>query len=176
MVIGVDALDEFYNPRGYTYNTRTSEFKILDIYEECPWWDWFCFGQTPFNPYDIADDGTLVGAIGSAGSASATMFNEVLGSQKLVGFLKGQGVMNANDLGIVSVARKISSNGKHIVGWTGVDGAYVSFSLTLDQLWVCRNGKSAQVGYPGAVATQLKKGATLGMCEADLPLQYRSNF
>ena len=176
MVIGIRAEDEFWNSRGYTYNTRTSEFKILDIYEACPPWDWFCWGDLPFNPYDISDDGTLVGAIGSAGAAGATMFNDVLGSQKLVDFLKAQGVMNANDLAIVSVARKISSNGKHIVGWTGVDGAYVSFSLTLDQLWVCRKGKSMQLGYPGAVASQLNKGATLGMCEADLPLQYRGNY
>ena len=50
MVTGIDALNEFYSARGYIYNTRTSEFKILDIYEECPWWEWFCFGDKPFNP------------------------------------------------------------------------------------------------------------------------------
>lgn len=173
MVVGTDALDEFYNARGYTYNTRTSEFKILDIYEECPWWDWFCFGEKPFNPYDIADDGTIVGAMDNG---TATMVNDVLGTVKLADFLKAQGVINASDLGVASNARKITSNGKHIAGWAAVDGAYVSFSLTLDQLWVCRNGKSQQVGYPGAVASHLKKGATLGMCEADLPLQYKANF
>lgn len=176
MVIGIDALDEEYNPRGYTYDTRKSEFKILDIYEECPPWDWFCFGQTPFNPYDISDEGTIVGAIGSAGSASATIVSDVLGTQKLVEFLAAQGVMNALDVGVVSVARKISSNGRHITGWTATDGAIVSFSMTFDQLWVCRNGKSMQVGYPVGVATQLKKGANLGMCEADLPLQYKANY
>ena len=35
------------------------------------------------------------------------LVNEVLGTQKLVDFLKGQGVMNANDLGIASTATKI---------------------------------------------------------------------
>ena len=85
------------------------------------------------------------------------------------------GVMNANDLGIVSNALKISTNGKHIVGWTAVDGYLASFKLTLDQLHVCKKGKTMQVGYPGAVAAQLKRGATLGMCEADLPLQYKGN-
>jgi len=141
-----------------------------------PRWDWFCFGQKPFNPYDIADDGTIVGAIGSAGSAGATMVNDLLGKQKLVDFLKAQGVINASDLGVISVARKISSNGRHIAGWTGVDGRYASFSLSIDQLWVCNKGKSMQVGYPTGVATQIKKGASLGMCEADLPLQYKANY
>jgi hypothetical protein len=44
---------------------------------------------------------------------------------------------------------------------------------TFSQLYVCDKGKSQRVGYPGAVATKLAKGATLGMCEADLPLQYK---
>jgi hypothetical protein len=57
-----------------------------------------------------------------------------------------------------------------------VDGVQGSFKLTFDQLWVCRNNKSMQVGYPGGVASQLSKGAALGMCEADLPLQYKGNF
>ena len=85
-------------------------------------------------------------------------------------------MINANDLGIVSNANRISSNGKHIVGWTAVDGYFGSFKLTLDQLYVCRDGKTMQVGYPTAVASQLDKGATLGMCEDDLPLQYKGNF
>ena len=117
----------------------------------------------------------MVGGFGTASSASATIVNDLLGTQKLVDFLKAQGVINANDLGIVSNALKISTNGKHIVGWTAVDGYLASFKLTLDQLHVCKKGKTMQVGYPGAVAAQLKSGATLGMCEADLPLQYKGN-
>lgn len=73
--------------------------------------------------------------------------------------LAAQGVLNANDLGIVSN-----------------DGYFGSFKLTLDQLYVCRKRKTRQVGYPNGVADQLMQGATLGICEADLPLQYRSNF
>ena len=117
----------------------------------------------------------MVGAFGSASGSGATLHNELLGTQKLADFLRGQGVINAADLAIVSAANKISTNGKHIVGWTAVDGFWGSFKLTLDQLWVCRNGKSMQVGYPGGVETQLAKGAALGMCEDDLPLQY-NNF
>ena len=82
-------------------------------------------------------------------------------------------VINAADLSIVSNAVKISSNGKHIVGWTAVDGYFGSFKITLDQLYVCEDGKSQRVGYPGAGASHLATGATLGLCEADLPLQYR---
>ena len=70
-------------------------------------------------------------------------------------------MVNANDLGVVSAANKISTNGKHIVGWTAVDGYWGSFKLTLDQLWMCRKGKSMQVGYPGGVASQLQNGASL---------------
>jgi hypothetical protein len=92
---------------------------------------------------------------------------------KLVYFLKGQGVINATDLALASSAVKISSNGKHIVGWTAVDGYFGSFRITLDQIYVCDKGKSQRVGYPGAVSAKLAKGATLGMCEADRPLQYK---
>lgn len=174
--VGIGTWNDQWVQRGYTYDLLSGEFNILDIAEPCPWWDWFCFGDKAFNPYDVADDGTLVGSFGSAGGSGAVLHNDVLGTQKLVDFLQGQGVMNANDLGIVSAANKIATNGKHIVGWTAVDGAFGSFKLTLDQLWVCRNGKSRQVGYPGGVAQQLDNGASLGMCEHDLPLQYKANY
>ncbi|MCH5374473.1 MAG: carboxypeptidase-like regulatory domain-containing protein, partial [Planctomycetes bacterium] len=174
--VGINAWDELWNQRGYTYNVQTGEFLVLDIAEPCPPWDWFCWGDKPFNPYDLADDGTMVGSFGSAGSSSAVLHNGVLGTQKMVDFLKGQGVVNANDLGVVSAANKISTSGRHIAGWTAVDGDWASFKLTLDQLWVCRNDKSLQVGYPGGVADQLARGASLGMCEADLPLQYKANY
>jgi hypothetical protein len=176
MVVGVDTWDDQWNQRGYTYNMETSEFTVLEQAEECPWWDWFCFGAKPFNPYDISDEGTMVGAFGTASGQGATLVNDVLGTQKLADFLMAQGVINAGDLGIVSNATKISNNGKHIVGWTAVDGYWASFKLTLDQLYVCRKGRSMRVGYPDAVADQMNKGATLGMCEADLPLQYKGNF
>ncbi|MDJ0905852.1 MAG: hypothetical protein QNI96_07525 [Woeseiaceae bacterium] len=173
-VVGVNAINEFWEARPYRYNTATAEFEILDISEPCPPFDWFCWGSKPFNPYDLSDDGTMVGAVGTAGSSEATIVAAALGGNiKLVDFLKGQGVINATDLALVSNAAKISSNGKHIVGWTAVDGYFASFKITLDQLYVCDKGKSKRVGYPGAVATKLAKGATLGMCEADLPLQYK---
>jgi len=176
MVVGINTWDDQWNQRGYTYNTLSGEFSVLEMSEACPWWDWFCFGSKPFNPYDISDDGTMVGAFGTASGSGATLVNDLLGTQKLVDFLKAQGVVNATDLGVVSNANKISSNGKHIAGWTAVDGFFGSFKLTLDQLYVCRDGKTKQVGYPTGVESQLKSGATLGMCEADLPLQYKGNF
>ena len=82
-------------------------------------------------------------------------------------------MINATDLGLASNAVKISSNGKHIVGWTAVDGYFASFRITLDQLYVCDKDRSQRVGYPGAVSSKLAKGATLGMCEAGLPRQYK---
>ncbi len=118
----------------------------------------------------------MVGAIGTASGAGATIVNDVLGTQKLTDFLRHQGVINANDLGIASTATSVSRNGRHIVGWTAVDGYFGSWKLSLDQLWVCRNGKSMQVGYPGGVKSQLAKGAELGLCEADLPRQYKDNY
>lgn len=173
-VVGVNTWNDAFEQYPFRYNTETGAFEVLEISIPCPPWDWFCWGSLPFNPYDIADDGTLVGAMGIAGSSQATIVSDVLGGDhKLVDFLKGQGVINATDLAIVSNAIKISSNGRHIVGWTAVDGFLGSFKLKLDQLFVCDKGKTQRVGYPGAVATKLNKGATLGMCEADLPLQYK---
>jgi hypothetical protein len=54
-----------------------------------------------------------------------------------------------------------------------VDGALVSFKLELDLLYVCKNEESVRVAYPKGVEYQLSKGATLGMCADDLPLQYK---
>ena len=173
-VVGINAWNDLWERYPYRYNVDTAEFEVLDITEPCPPWDWFCFGSLAFNPYDLSDDGTMVGAMGTASGAQSTIVSDALGgSHKLVDFLKGQGVINAADLATVSNANKISSNGKHIVGWTAVDGYLGSFKITLDQLYVCDKGKSRRVGYPGAVASHLKKGAALGMCEADLPLQYK---
>jgi len=176
-VVGINVWDDLWNQRPYRYNTEAGEFEVLDIADPCPPWDWFCWGDKPFNPYDIADDGTLVGAFGTGPSSAAVIVSDALGGPiTMVDFLKGQGVINAQDMGVVSNITKITSNGRHLAGWTGVDGDLVSFKLTLDQLWVCSKGKSQRVGYPGAVATHLSKGATLGMCEADLPLQYKLNY
>jgi hypothetical protein len=173
-VVGVNTWNDQWEQYPYRYNVATAEFEVMEISEPCPPWDWFCWGALPFNPYDISDDGMLVGAMGTASSSQATLVSDALGGKhKLVDFLKGQGVMNASDLAIASNAVKISSNGKHIVGWTAVDGYFGSYKITLDQLYVCEEGKSQRVGYPGAVSAKLAKGATLGMCEADRPLQYK---
>ncbi|WP_346837968.1 matrixin family metalloprotease [Microbulbifer sp. SAOS-129_SWC] len=173
-VTGIDTYNAQLEPNQYLYNTETGEFRLLDIKEACPWWDWFCWGDKPFNPYDVADDGTLVGAIGTASGAGAMIVSDTLGGEyRLADFLRGQGVMNASDLEVVSTATKISTNGKHIVGWTALDGYFGSFKLTLDQLYVCNNDKTLKVGYPVGVATQLHNGAELGMCAADLPKQYK---
>jgi hypothetical protein len=173
-VIGINAWNDLFEQRSYLYNTRTGDFELLDISEPCPPFDWFCWGATPFNPYDIANDGTLVGALGSGGSSQAMIVSDALGGElKLAEFLRGQGVINATDLELASNIRKISSNGKHVVGWTIANGYSASFKLTLDQVFVCENEQSKRVGYPAAVADKLSNGATLGMCEADLPLQYK---
>ena len=173
-VVGINVWNDASEQYPYRYNTRSGAFEILEISEPCPPSDWFCFGARPFNPYDIADDGTLVGGMGTAGSAQATIVAEALGGKhKLAELLAAQGVINATDLSLVSNATKITSNGEHIVGWTAADGNLLSFKLTLDQLYVCRNGKSKRVDYPADVASQLGSGATLGMCEDDLPLQYK---
>ena len=75
-----------------------------------------------------------------------------------------------------STATRLSRNGRHMVGWTAVEGYFASWKLSLDQLWVCRKGRSQKVGYPGGVASQLAAGAELGLCEADLPKQYKDNY
>ena len=174
-VVGINSLTDLWEQFPYRYNTETSEFEVLEISEPCPPWDWFCFGATPFYAYDISDTGTMTGAMGTAGSSQATMVSDVLGGkQKLVDFLKGQGVINATDLSLVSNATKITSNGRHITGWTILsNGAQASFKLDLERLYVCEDDTSQRVPYPNIVELKLNNGATLGMCEADLPLQYK---
>jgi hypothetical protein len=47
----------------------------------------------------------------------------------------------------------------------------VSFAVTLDQVWICSKGKSKLVGFPGAVESHLARGAELGLCAADRPIE-----
>lgn len=49
------------------------------------------------------------------------------------------------------------------------------YSISPDTAGLKPRGHCGRLGYPGAVATALNKGATLSMCEADPPKQYKVN-
>jgi hypothetical protein len=85
-------------------------------------------------------------------------------------FLQGQGVMEAYAGAMISPLA-VSGDGKTIVGWGINDVSQLSFAVTLDQVWVCNGGKSQMVGFPGGMSSQLKRGAELGLCEADRPIE-----
>ena len=84
-------------------------------------------------------------------------------------FLQGQGVIEAYMNGLIG-ALAISGDGKTIVGWGLGPNDQMSFAVTLNQVWICRNNKSSLAGFPNAMLTQLERGATLGLCEQDMPI------
>ena len=153
-----------------TRNLGHTSLACTDVYtaEECanPWMpETF---ELAANAFAISDDGKIV--LGRSGSPwdgfVGWIWMEELGMVDFNKFLQGQGIMEAylNDL-IGALA--ISGDGKTIVGWGLGANDQMSFAVTLDQVWVCRKGKSSLAGFPTAMLTQLKNGATLGLCEQD---------
>jgi hypothetical protein len=130
--------------------------------------DFFCqiFNQT--EPFGVSDRGDLV--VGRSGSFfsgfSGMVWMEELGMLDFNEFLQGQGVMEAYQDALIGPLA-VSGDGKTIVGWGLGTVSQISFAVTLDQVWVCRNGNSRLTGFPGGMMTQLRNGATLGLCEQD---------
>ena len=135
---------------------------------DCPWRAEIPF---PAEGFGVSDKGDIV--VGRAGDFwngfLGFLWMEETGMIDFNAFLQGQGVMEAYTSAFISPLA-ISGDGKTIVGWGLSDVSMVSFALTLDQVWVCRNGKSRLTGFPGGMRTQLARGAELGLCEADRPL------
>jgi hypothetical protein len=136
---------------------------------DCEWMPEFVF---PAEAFGVSDKGDLV--VGRAGDYwngfVGFLWMEELGMLDFNEFLQGQGVMEAYTSGLISPLA-VSGDGKTIVGWGYNDIAQISFAVTLDQVWVCNKGKSQMVGFPGAAISHLKRGAELGLCEADRPIE-----
>ncbi len=126
----------------------------------------------PAEAFGVSEKGDIV--VGRAGDFFngfiRFIWTEALGMIDFNEFLQGQGVMEAYAGAMISPLA-VSGDGKTIVGWGVNDVSQLSFAVTLDQVWVCHGGKSQLVGFPGGMSSQLKRGAELGMCEADRPIE-----
>lgn len=135
---------------------------------DCEWQPIFPF---PAVGWAVSDHGDVV--VGRAGDFwngfVGFIWTKASGMLDLNEFLQNQGVMEAfNNLLLGPLA--ISGDGKTIAGWGAGPQSYVSFAVTLDQVWICDKGRSKMVGFPGAMSAHLAKGAEVGMCEADRPI------
>lgn len=134
-----------------------------------PWaCDWLPEIELPTTPFGVTDKGDLV--VGRAGSPwdgfAGFIWMEETGIIELGEFLRGQGIVEAYTNELISPLA-VSGDGKTIVGWGLGQTNLISFAVTLDQVWICRKGKSNLTGFPGGMITHLNKGATLGLCEQD---------
>lgn len=168
---GIDAY--IWSAETGTRNLGHTSLLCTDVYtpEECanPWMpETF---ELPATAFAISDDGRMV--LGRSGSPwdgfVGWLWMEELGMIDFNEFLQGQGVIEAYMNGLIG-ALAISGDGKTIVGWGLGPNDQMSFAVTLNQVWVCRNGTSALAGFPNAMLTQLDRGATLGLCEQDMPI------
>jgi hypothetical protein len=137
-----------------------------------PWaCDWVPEIELPASAFGISANGNIV--VGRAGSPwdgfAGFLWMEELGMIHFGEFLRAQGIVEAYTNDIISPLA-ISGDGKTIVGWGLGATDQMSFAVTLDQVWVCRKGKSSLAGFPGGMLTQLRNGATLGLCEEDRPI------
>ena len=159
-----------WSPNTGTHNLGHFAFPCEDIAPwDCPWMPVIDF---PAEAFGVSDKGDIV--VGRAGDFwngfIGFMWMEELGMIDFNEFLQGQGVMEAYSSALISPLA-ISGDGKTIVGWGFNDVNVLSFAVTLDQVWVCNGGKSQMVGFPGGMSSQLKRGAELGLCEADRPIE-----
>jgi hypothetical protein len=134
-----------------------------------PWaCDWMPEIVLPTTPFGVSDKGDIV--IGRAGSPwdgfAGFFWMEEIGMVDFGEFLRGQGIVEAYTNDLISPLA-ISGDGKTVVGWGLGPTDQISFAVTLNQVWICRKGKSSLTGFPGAMLTHLSKGATLGLCEGD---------
>ncbi len=165
---GIDAY--IWSASTGTRNLGHTSLLCTDVYtvEECanPWMP--ATFELPSTAFAVSDDGRMV--LGRSGSPwdgfVGWIWMEELGMLDFNEFLQGQGIMEAYQNGLIG-ALAISGDGKTIVGWGLGPHDQMSFAVTLDQVWICRKGKSSLAGFPNAMLTQLGKGATLGLCEQD---------
>jgi hypothetical protein len=121
-------------------------------------------GPIPVLPTDMNDDGTVI--IGRGGSFLTGFVGgiwvEDLGWMGLANFLRKQGVMEAWDFPMDNPI-SIDATGDTMVG--GLAGAMMSWHVDMNEVYVCRNGKSVKTSFPEGLRAQLGQGAEFGRCE-----------
>ena len=115
-------------------------------------------------PFDMNDDGTVI--IGRAGSFFTGfvggMWIQDIGWLNLTEFFEKQGVAEAFSLPMDNPFA-LDGNGSTMMG--GVAGITFSWLVEMDQVFVCANGKSRQVGFPNGLRNAVSQGAEFGRCE-----------
>ena len=159
-----------WSPKTGTRNLGHFTFPCEDIAPwDCPWMPEVVL---PAEAFGVSDKGDIV--VGRAGDYwngfIGFIWMEGLGMIDFNEFLQGQGVMEAYPGAMISPLA-VSGDGKTIVGWGINDVSQLSFAVTLDQVWVCNGSKSQLVGFPGGMLSHLKRGAELGLCQADRPIE-----
>jgi hypothetical protein len=138
------------------------------------WWTWedICEDLETV-AYSVSDDGKVITGASrllTAGVDNAAIRTPKLGWMLIKDFLQSQGVLEAQRWQIDGVL--VSADGKTLAGRGYPMAAdYVhGFRLDLDQVYVCKGGKTLRVGFPDAMDQQLAAGAKIGLCPGDAPL------
>jgi hypothetical protein len=161
----------------YLWSAAKGTTNIGHLTKPCEVWaPWAC----DFTPvmdlqsegWAVSDTGDVV--LGRAGNFwdgfAGFLWMKGLGMIDLNEFLKAQGVMEAYTTSLIGPLA-IAGDGKTLVGWGAGERDYVSFVVTLDQVWVCERNRSTLVGFPGAMLSHLARGAELGLCAGDRPIE-----
>lgn len=122
------------------------------------------FGPIPVTGFDISDDGKVM--IGQAGvwysGLMGVMWIEDLGWIKLKDFFHTQGVAEAYRYGL-DAPGSINGKGNEMVG--GIPGYPLTWYVDMKRAFVCKQGRSSEVAFPGEFVAQVKHGAKMGRCE-----------
>lgn len=121
-------------------------------------------GPIPVLPTDMNDTGSVI--IGRGGSFRTgfvgAIWLEGIGWMNLKDFFLQQGVVEAFEFPMDNPI-SIDGSGSKMVG--GLAGATFSWHVEMQQVYVCDNGVSVQVGFPNGLRDAMEDGAEFGRCE-----------
>lgn len=122
------------------------------------------FGAVPMQVSDISDDGRMM--VGQAGiwfsGLHGVLWLEDIGWIKLRDFFRTQGVAEAYRYGLDNAA-SVNGKGNEMVG--GIPGYPLTWYVDMKKAFVCKNGRSTEVAFPGQFIDMVKGGALMGRCE-----------
>ncbi len=166
---------KLWNP----YRNEVESIGGLRWCRDLPYTDWFgrdncaIYGEDFINdalgpvtvlPTDMNDGGTVI--IGRGGSFRTgfigAIWIEDLGWMSLKNFFYQQGVTEAFNFPMNNPI-SIDGSGSKMVG--GLAGSTFSWHVDMQQVYVCDNGESVQVGFPNGLRNAMAEGAGFGRCE-----------
>jgi hypothetical protein len=121
-------------------------------------------GPIPVVPADMNDDGSVI--IGRGGSFRTGLVGAIwlegIGWMNLKDFFLKQGVTEAFEFPMDNPI-SIDGSGSKMVG--GLAGITFSWHVDMQQVYVCVDGQSVQVGFPNGLRNAIEEGAEFGRCE-----------